>query len=58
MWQHFREFESSEWASKCQTVWRGLWDMAIYWLEDEEEGCYGLKGEIDEQQKYEKKWHK
>jgi len=29
--------------------------MAIYWLEDEEEGCYGLKGEIDEQQKYEKK---
>lgn len=29
--------------------------MAIYCLEDEEEGCYGLKGEIDEQQKYEKK---
>lgn len=32
--------------------------MAIYWLEDEEEECYGLKGEIDKQQKQEMKRHK
>lgn len=58
MWQKLREFEGIEWVLKCRTVWRGLWNMAIYLLEDEEENGYGLKGEIDELQKYKKKKHK
>lgn len=42
---------------KCCTVWRGLWNIAICLLEDEEQNGYGLKGEIDELQKYKKKKH-